>query len=83
MLTWVLATACALLAVSTIVLLIRQRRLAMGAEKSAGFREPRRIERDPAAPLERMDLGVVVLNESLAPVSANAAARRLLRLPES
>ena len=83
MLTWVLATACALLAVSTIVLLIRQRRLALGAEKTTGFREPRRIERDPSAPLERMELGVVVLNDSLAPVSANAAARRLLRLPES
>ena len=55
----------------------------MGAEKRTGFREPRRIERDPAAPLERMDLGVVVLNDSLAPVSANSAARRLLRLPES
>lgn len=30
-----------------------------------------------------MDLGVVVLNESLAPVAANAAARRLLSLPET
>lgn len=40
------------------------------------------MERDPAAPLDRMDLGVIVLNEALAPVAANAAARKMMHLPE-
>ena len=79
---WILATACALLAASTIVLLIRMRRQETGV-KSPTLREPPRVERDPAAPLERMDLGVIVLNTSLALVAANAAARRMLRLPET
>lgn len=79
---WILATTCALLAASTIVLLIRMRRQESGVE-SPTLREPPRVERDAAAPLERMDLGVIVLNTSLALVAANAAARRMLRLPET
>ena len=79
---WILATACALLAVSTIVLSIRVRRRESGVVIPTS-REPRRTERDAAAPLERMELGVVVLNTSLAPVAANAAARKMLRLAET
>jgi two-component system sensor histidine kinase SenX3 len=79
---WILATTCALLAASTIVLLIRMRRQETGVE-SPTLREPPRVQRDAAAPLERMDLGVIVLNASLALVAANAAARRMLRLPET
>lgn len=79
---WILATACAILALSTIVLSIRMRRRGSGVTLQS-FREPPRLERDAAAPLERMDLGVVVLNNSLAPVAANAAARKMLRLPET
>jgi signal transduction histidine kinase len=76
---WILATACVLLALSTIVLSIRVRRQEPGVATST-FREPRRPERDPAAPLELMDMGVLVLNNSLAPVAANPAARKMLRL---
>lgn len=79
---WILATACAILAVSTIVLSVLVRRREPGVATPT-FREPRRLERDAAAPLELMDLGVVVLNNSLAPVAANAAARKMLRLGDS
>ncbi|MBW3595010.1 MAG: two-component sensor histidine kinase [Actinobacteria bacterium] len=80
MINWLLATACLALAISTVVLLVRQRR----DRPVEPDRIPsRRVDRDPAAPLERMDLGVVVLSASLGPITANAAARRLLRLPET
>ena len=79
MITWVLATLTVVLAVSCVALIVRLRSgtPAPGDER---FRTPPRPPRDPAAPLERMDLGVVVLNESLSPVAANSAARRLLKL---
>lgn len=82
MINWVLAGACVVLAVMTGVLLMRNRRTESDQPLEAPVRSAR-TQRDPAAPLERMDLGVVVLSTSLAPVAANAAARRLLRLPET
>lgn len=81
MLIWVLATTCVVLAVSTALLFFSRRRDAAPLTRSFPARAPDRVERDAAAPLERMDLGVLVLNASLAPVAANRAARRLLRLP--
>ena len=80
MITWVLAATCVILAVTSTVLLLRNRR-PPAPSKEPSARASARIDRDPAAPLDKMDLGVVVLNETLAPVAANAAARRLLRLP--
>ena len=81
MITWVFATLTVALAISCVVLVFRLRSQT-NAPMDDRFSSPARPQRDPAAPLERMDLGVVVLNESLSPVAANSAARRLLKLGE-
>lgn len=83
MITWALAAICILLTFTTGVLLIKQLRGKDPEVAVVARRNSRPVPRDPAAPLERMDLGVLVLTSSLAPVSANAAARKLLRLPGS
>ena len=82
MITWALAAVCVVLALTTGFLLVKQRRDRAPETQVASRQEPP-VSRDPAAPLERMDLGVLVLGPSLAPISANAAARNLLRLPDS
>lgn len=81
MMNWALAAACVFLAFTTAFLLFQRRRDNNRETGIVVTPEPPRLQRDPAAPLERMDLGVIVLNPSLAPVSANAAARQLLHLP--
>ena len=81
MIIWMLATLTVVLAVVCVALIVRLRNQTRSLPGD-GPRAPLRPRRNPAAPLERMDLGVVVLNDSLAPVAANAAARRLLRLGE-
>lgn len=82
MITWVLGALCGVLAALCLVLLVRLKRRPASPASVPRARSQRRAPRDPAAPLERMDLGVVVLSASLAPISANAAARRFLQLPE-
>jgi len=82
MITWFLAATCAILAITTTVLLIRVRRKDSERSQPPLGRNADRVRRDPAAALEQMELGVLVLNASLAPVAANPAARKLLRLPD-
>ncbi len=83
MITWFLAAACIAFAISTVALLLARRRRGSIEPEAPAVRRAARVERDPTAPLDLMELGVLVLNASLAPVAANAAARRLLRLPET
>lgn len=78
MLVWILAALCLVLAATTILLMVRARPPSPAVVEPAPVRP---MERDPSAALEQMELGVVVLSSSLGPVFANAAARRLLRLP--
>ncbi|MDQ3982122.1 MAG: ATP-binding protein [Actinomycetota bacterium] len=77
-LTGVLAGAVLTALAIFVVLRMRAPASAVTADRSEVEKERRRTE----AILERMNEGVVVLDERLRPVSANSAARTLLGLPE-
>lgn len=77
----------ALLAVTCLVLLAKLRALARSTEQSrdglstrlsSQLSDVERERRRSVELLERMDEGVLVLNDTLTPVTANGAARRLL-----
>jgi len=77
----------ALLAVTCLVLLAKLRALARSTEESrdglssrlsSQLSDVERERRRSVELLERMDEGVLVLNDTLTPVTANGAARRLL-----
>lgn len=77
----------ALLAVTSLVLLARFRALARATEESrdglssrlsSQLSDVERERRRSVELLEKMDEGVLVLNDTLTPVTANGAARRLL-----
>src|SRR3990170_4924522 len=77
----ILVAACIFLAVVVVVLGIRfaRRDPPSGADPPAPVLDP--SARGPVEILERMTVGVLLLNASLTPIMANPVARSLLQLP--